>query len=110
MMTKRFSSSPLAVVVVSVPLLAYLSLCSLCSLTGPSAEAPAPPSSATSSGAAGATHEPSGTPVGEPPPESVAEIRLDETYHDPEGFFSIRCPQGWVTHVSGSEMQFWADD
>ncbi len=35
---------------------------------------------------------------------------MDETYHDPEGFFSIQHPKAWNPHKSGSEIQFWVDD
>jgi hypothetical protein len=38
------------------------------------------------------------------PPASLAE-----TYEDPEGFFTLQYPLGWIPHRSGSEMQFWAD-
>jgi hypothetical protein len=71
---------------VGVPtiLLLGLSLCPLCSLSKLPAEEPTPA-------------------------VSHLEVPLDETYHDPEGFFSIRLPGAWNPHKSGSEMQFWVD-
>lgn len=35
---------------------------------------------------------------------------MDETYHDPEGFFSIQHPGAWEPRRSGSEIQFCVDD
>ena len=38
---------------------------------------------------------------------SFGTLGLSSSYLDPEGFFTIDYPEGWMTHVSGSEMQFW---
>ena len=107
-MTKRIALAPLAVLV-SIPLLLNASLCSLCSMFDPSAEELASPPPSTASGVTDPAPELRSTPASEAPPDSVAEIPLEGSYSDPEGFFSIRYPQAWSTHVAGSEMQFWAD-
>jgi hypothetical protein len=82
-MIKTFLTSRVAI---SVPaaLLVGLSICPLCSLSKP--------------------------PAGETIPTDLSEAPLDETYHDPERFFSIQHPGAWNPHKSGSEMQFWVDD
>jgi hypothetical protein len=78
-------------VAVGVPaiLLLGLSLCPLCSLSKP----------------------PAGELTSTPPSlTDHLEVSLNETYYDPEGFFSIQHPGAWNPHKSGSEMQFWVDD
>ena len=58
---------------------------------------------------AGSPHPVIAWPTPIPASEAQQAIKLDATYTDPGGFYSVRYPKSWRLNQARSEMQFLAD-
>lgn len=81
--------------------------------SAPPASTAEPAPASTAEPVAAATASPSAVRgLATPAPRQTATSApadLGAEYADPDGWFTLRYPEGWREHASGSEMQFWAD-